>query len=162
MFESLLSYGLPFLAAALGSIYTKPQIQGWYIRIKKAPWNPPNFVFGPVWTMLYLAMGHATLIITKSIAHDSLIDLLKSRPIQWYLFQLVLNAAWSPLFFSGHFGYAMIDILIMSGAIYKTIQEYAAISHFAASFLYPYLAWVAYASTLNLYIWLYNNKPKVE
>lgn len=131
---------------------------GWYEQAQKAPWNPPDWLFSPVWSALYVVMGVAAWLIWRE----------RHRLRVWpalgvYAAQLVLNALWSPLFFSGYpmwgdaalwAAFAVILALIIM--VVLTIRVFWPINRLAAVLLIPYLAWVLYASTLNFYIALMN------
>lgn len=130
---------LSLLVGSAGSFFTVSQIPGWYANLNKPPFNPPNWVFGPVWTTLYVLMGIAAGLAWKG----------KGR---WYfLAQLFFNFLWSLVFFSFHqIGLALLVIVILWVLILKTILEFRKISTLAAALLIPYLLWVSFASLLNL------------
>ena len=152
----------PLIGGFLGGVSTQGAINTWYKKINKPWWNPPNWAFGPVWTTLYLMMGYSSYLVLEQY-HQPLWDVLVQPPVYWYLGQLGLNWMWSPLFFNKHWGLALLNILAMWGSIYKTIGLFSPISPLASFLLYPYLIWVSLATTLNVYIWWFNNpKEKYE
>lgn len=140
---------LSFGAAALGS----PFIPGeWYASIAKPSWNPPSWVFGPVWTLLYTMMAVAAWLVWQRGAG-------RARRVALGLFgvQLALNAAWTPLFFGLHLmGIAFAEILLLWIAIVATIMAFGRVHRVAAWLLAPYLAWVSFAAFLNFTLWRLN------
>jgi tryptophan-rich sensory protein len=132
---------------SLGGLLAMPD--AWYARIAKPPWNPPSWVFGPVWTLLYLSMGVAAWLVWR---HGGL--RAQAWPLSVFAVQLALNAAWSPLFFGLHRpGLALVDIVAMLVAIASTIRAFRAVQPAAGLLLVPYLAWVSFATVLNGTIW---------
>lgn len=141
------------LAGAIGSIFTISSIPTWYAALKKPFFNPPNWIFGPVWTTLYFLMGISLYLIWKKgiKTEESKVALLL------FGFQLVLNALWSIIFFGLRLPlYAFILIIILWLAILFTIIKFYKITKPAAYLLIPYIMWVSFASVLNFYIWLLN------
>jgi len=137
----------------LGSIFTKPEISGWYASIRKPLWNPPNAIFGPVWTILYILMGISLFLVWKS-GHSS-----GKKNIAYLLFavQLLLNFLWSFIFFRLHrVDLALLEILLLWFTILGTIIAFSRISKTAAWLLVPYISWVSFASFLNYHIWVLN------
>jgi len=138
-----------FLAGFIGQIFTTPAIPAWYATLNKPGFTPPNWVFAPVWTLLYLMMAVAFYLIWIK---DS-----KNQGIKLFLGQLALNSLWSILFFglrSPALGFACIILLWL--AILYTIIEFNKTSKIAAYLLIPYLLWVTYASALNLAVSVLN------
>lgn len=138
-------------AGILGSFFTISSISTWYAALVKPFFSPPNFVFGPVWTILYALMGIALyqILISKKK--------YKQYAIKLYLIQLGLNALWSIIFFGlKNPGLAFIEIIILWVFIFLTMREFKKISKMASYLLYPYLGWVSFASVLNLAIWILN------
>jgi tryptophan-rich sensory protein len=143
---------LCLLVAALGSLATTPEIPGWYAQLAKPTWTPPSWVFGPVWTTLYVLMGVAAWLVWRRGGFRS-----QARPLTLFLTQLALNLAWSFVFFGAHqVGWALVDILLLWVAIAATALAFSRASRPAAWLLAPYLAWVSYAAALNASIWLLN------
>jgi len=131
---------------AVQGIVTRPEIAGWYSTLAKPSWTPPPFVFPLVWTALYIMMAVALWRLWDRAAPSS----ARNRAIGLFLMQLALNAAWSPLFFGAHaVRAALIVIVILLIAIALTIMASVRVDRIAAWLLAPYLAWVAYATTLN-------------
>jgi translocator protein len=141
------------LIGGIGSISTTPQIPTWYATLNKPFFQPPNYLFGPVWTLLYIMMGiSAFMIWDKKISKK-----VKNSALTAFAVQLFLNAAWSPIFFSLHWLFiAFIVIVALWSAIVLTIKKFYPISKSAAYLLIPYLLWVSFASVLNLSLWLLN------
>jgi benzodiazapine receptor len=124
----------------------------WYAGLKKPAWNPPGWIFGPVWTMLYTMMAVAAWLVWRRGGFAA-----QRRPLTLFLLQLALNAAWSPLFFGLHHpGLAFIDLLLLWFALLGTIVAFWKARAFAGALLIPYLAWVTFAGALNFAIWRLN------
>jgi translocator protein len=141
----------PLSIGAVAGIFTSSAINGWYSTLAKPSFNPPNYLFGPVWTALYLLMGIACYLVWKS-NHSN-----KKQALQIYAVQLLLNFLWSFLFF--YFknpALAFIDIILMLIAIAICIKYFYPINKIAAWLLAPYLLWVAFATVLNFSIWQLN------
>lgn len=133
-------------AGVLGSIFTFSSIPTWYATLDKPVFSPPNWVFGPVWTILYLLMGISLYLVWQK----------KKVPAVFWV-QLALNALWSVIFFGlKNPVLAMLDIAVLWVAIYLTIKSFYSISKIAAYLLLPYLIWVTFASILNLSIVILN------
>ena len=134
---------------------TVQSITNWFQYIKKPSWNPPDWLFGPVWTLLYILMGIALAFIWYS-NHPAKNKAILLFAFQ-FAFQFALNLAWSFIFFNQHLiGWALAEILLMFVAIVLTIFSFYKINKTGASLLFPYLAWVVFASILNAAIWLLN------
>jgi translocator protein len=145
--------GLCLVAGLLGSLATSSKIGTWYAALMK-PWgNPPPWVFGPVWTALYVLMGIAAWLVWKN--QD---EIGRRQALTLFAFQLVLNALWSVVFFGmENPGAALINIAVLWALILATTFAFRRVSHLAAWLLAPYLAWVTFASYLNCGIWLLNS-----
>jgi len=142
-----------FGVAALGSLVTDPNIDGWYAALRKPPWNPPNWVFGPVWSVLYLLMAVAAWLVwrRRDFARVSL-------PLALFGVQLVLNGLWSVLFFGWHRpDLALIEIVFLWSAILATMLAFRRVVPLATRLLVPYLLWVSFAAVLNFTIWRMNS-----
>jgi translocator protein len=136
--------------AALGGWATSQSVTTWYPEINKPGWNPPSYVFGPVWTILYTLMAVAAWLIWQRgpQARGALVP---------FVIQLALNLAWSFVFFSMQSpGIAVIDILALWIAIAWTMRAFDNHSRTAAVLLMPYWAWVTFAAALNIAIWQLN------
>ena len=142
------------LAGIIGSVFTFSAIPTWYAGLIKPSLNPPSWIFGPVWTTLYALMGIAAFLVwKKSLDHK---DVRKALTI--FLFQLVLNAVWSIIFFGLHSPlWALVDITLMWLAIVWTMVLFYKISKPAMWLLVPYILWVSFASYLNYSIWIINS-----
>ena len=143
---------LSLSAGGIGGVATANSIGGWYQTITKPSWNPPGWVFGPVWTTLYLMMGVAAWLIWRHAKPGE-----KAVPLGLFAAQLALNALWSFVFFAWHqTGWAFVEIIFLWIAIAATIVSFSRISKVAAGLLVPYLAWVSFASFLTYTIWTLN------
>ncbi|WP_235908650.1 TspO/MBR family protein [Roseiconus nitratireducens] len=139
-------------AGGLGAIATTPEIAGWYADLRKPSWNPPDAVFGPVWTTLYLAMAIAVWLVWKDTGFRG-----RRLPLALFVVQLLLNVAWSWIFFGFHLpGWAFAEILMLWLAIALTLTSFWTVSQVAGALMIPYLAWVTFASALNFAIWRLN------
>ncbi len=146
---------LCFAVAGVSGGFTAREVRGWYRTLSRPSFAPPNWVFGPVWTLLYLMMAVAAWLIWMSPAAVS--GAGKSLAITLFLVQLALNFAWSWLFFARHrIGWALIEIVVLWVAILATVLAFRGISPLAAGLLLPYLAWVTFATALNAGYWQSN------
>ncbi|MBN1620727.1 tryptophan-rich sensory protein [candidate division WOR-3 bacterium] len=141
------------LAGIIGSFFTMKNIPSWYSYLNKPSFNPPNWVFGPVWTLLYLMMGISFFIVWAYHSQNPLY-----RPaITLFIIQLALNLLWSFLFFGLKNPLAgFIEILILWVAILITVIFFFRISKPASILLIPYLLWVSFAAVLNYYLYKLN------
>jgi tryptophan-rich sensory protein len=139
-------------AAAVGAAWTNLSVMTWYAELQKPTWNPPDWVFGPVWTCLYLAMAVAAWLVWRERG------LVGGRlPLMLFALQLTLNAAWSALFFGWRSpGLAFAEVVLLWLAILATILAFGRTSRWAAALLVPYLAWVSFAAALNWTLWRMN------
>ena len=136
----------------LGAIATTPEIDGWYRTIAKPSWNPPGYVFGPVWTTLFVLMGIAAWLVWKGKGFKE-----AKIPLGLFAAQLLLNVAWSWIFFNRHqLGWAFAEILILWLAIAVTTIAFFKETKVAGALMLPYLAWVSFAAVLNFTIWRLN------
>jgi benzodiazapine receptor len=149
---------ISFSVAALGGIATAAQVDGWYADADKVAWTPPDVVFGPVWTALYAAMSIAAWRVW--LERDR-VDV--RRPLALYVMQLVLNALWTPVFFALYpmiggaaLWIAAVIIVALDVLVLLTLISFWPISRLAGALLIPYLAWVLYATTLNIGIAVLN------
>jgi tryptophan-rich sensory protein len=141
------------LAGFVGSYFTLPAIPTWYASLNKPFFNPPNWIFGPVWTALFIMMGiAAALVWEKGIAKGEV-----RLALAFFAAQLFFNVIWSILFFGAQAPlYALFDIVILWVLILMTILKFFPLSGAAAWLLVPYILWVSFASFLNLTIVLLN------
>jgi len=128
------------------------QPDAWYYALNKPEWNPPNWVFGPVWIILYILMGVAVWLVWKKRSGDSAFI-----AIVVYIVQLILNAAWTWIFFGLHSPVmAFVEICLLWMAILATSFFFRRVYPLAAGLLLPYLLWVTFAAALNFTIWRLN------
>ncbi len=140
-------------AGIVGSIFTASAIPTWYATLMKPALNPPSFVFGPVWTTLFILMGIAAFLVWEKGIERS--DVKKALGL--FFVQLALNTAWSIIFFALHSpGWAFVEIVFLWLAILATIEAFRKISERAAWLLLPYILWVSFASYLNYMIYVLN------
>ena len=138
-----------FLAAIPGAVFRPGR---WYERLVKPRWRPPNWLFAPIWTVLYLTIAVSGWLVwgEAGIAGAAL-------PLAIFALQLVLNAAWMPLFFGLHRpDLAFLEIMVLWLSILATIALFYPIHSGAALLLVPYLAWVSFAAALNFAVWRLN------
>ena len=120
----------------------------WYVALDKAPWNPPAWVFAPVWTTLYVLMALAAWFVWRRGGWRH-----QSRALTLFVLQLALNFAWSPLFFVARQpGLALLDLAALWMLVVWTMRAFARVQPLASWLLAPYLAWVTYAATLNAWV----------
>lgn len=137
---------LSFCAALTGAFFTPGE---WYASLSKPTWNPPPWLFGPVWSALYLMMAVAAWRVWRCHGWH--------RAIMTYLLQLLLNAAWTPVFFGlRQPGWAFAVIIALWFAIWLTMRAFARLDRAAAWLLAPYAAWVTFAAVLNFSLWRLN------
>lgn len=144
---------LPVVAAsALGQIATMPNIPTWYAGLIKPSFNPPNWIFGPVWTLLYILMAYAFFRVLRT--PDSA---ARSRAIVLFLVQIAVNAAWSWAFFGLHSTLGGVAVIVpLLAAIAWTMRAFFKVDRRAGYLLLPYFAWVSFAALLNITIWTLN------
>jgi benzodiazapine receptor len=139
----LVTFAAPAVSAFL------PMTGEWYSALKKPEWNPPSWVFGPVWSVLYTMMAVSAWLVWMRVRF--------SRPLVPYFVQLALNAAWSPVFFAAHrVDLALLVIVTLWVMIVVTLVTFRRVSMNAGLLLVPYLAWVTFAMCLNYTIWRMN------
>ena len=144
---------LPQIAGITGAIFTETGEGSWYRTIEKPEWNPPGWVFGPVWTTLYILMGIAFFLIWKS---DATVERKRPAMVLW-LVQLAFNFFWTIIFFNLHqIGWALVEIVVLWLLILATIFAFARINKVAAWLLVPYISWVSFATLLTGTIWMLN------
>ena len=125
---------------------------GWYAALAKPSWNPPSWVFGPAWTILYAMMAVAAWRVWLCGGWAR-----QKKALGLFLLQWALNALWTPLFFGLHRpGWALAEILVLLTAILATIRVFWRVDRPAGLLLLPYAAWVAFATVLNWTIWRMN------
>lgn len=148
-----LSLALPQLAGIIGSLFTASAIPTWYATLQKPSFSPPNWLFGPVWILLYILMGISVYLIWQKIAKNK-----TTKGILWLFWvHLFFNALWSIVFFGlQNPGLALINIIILWLLIVVLMIEFWPINKFSTYLLVPYLLWVSFASLLNYFIWHLN------
>lgn len=140
---------LTYCAAATGVFVSTG---GWYAALVKPAWNPPGWLFGPVWTLLYAMMAVAAWLIWQKGGWKT-----QKRALVLYLVQWALNALWTPLFFGLHQpGWAFAEILVLDMVVLATLLAFWPVRRAAALLLLPYAAWIAFATVLNFTIWQLN------
>lgn len=142
--------------SAIGSAVTLPAVGSWYRHIARPAWNPPDWVFGPVWTALYLMIAVAGWRVWRRLPGTPA-RRLRHPAMRAYACQLALNLLWSVIFFGfGLFTAAALEIVLLFAAIALTIRRFRAVDRPAAWLLVPYLLWVGFAVSLNLAIAVLN------
>jgi translocator protein len=140
---------LCFGAAALGAFFSPGD---WYAALNKPSWNPPGWLFGPVWSALYTMMAVAIWLVWQTGGWR-----IQRKPVLIFLLQLALNALWSPLFFGlRQPGWAFAEILLLWLAIVATLMAFRSVNRTSMWLLVPYLAWVTFAAVLNFTLWQLN------
>ncbi len=145
-----MSFAICFGASALGGLFTSSSVGGWYLELQRPSWNPPGWVFGPVWTALYATMALSLWDVWKSAGP-------KRFALGAFSVQLLLNIVWSLLFFGLQSpGSAFAEILVLLVAILATIVGFYRVSPRAGILLIPYFLWTSFAAVLNGTIWSMN------
>lgn len=153
IFKLIASVVICQLAGLIGSLFTSPAIPNWYATLRKPTFTPPNSVFAPVWTTLFLLMSVSAYLIWRKGLQDKNVRIC----LLIFIFQLILNVLWSLLFFGLESPfYAFIEILILWLAIGFTILNFQKLSRMAGLLLLPYLLWVSFAAILNFNLWKLN------
>ena len=135
----------------LSGLSTADSITNWFQFVKKPSWNPPNWLFAPVWTLLYILMGISVALIWHSNSNN------KKKAIGLFIIQFTLNLCWSIIFFNQHMpGLAFVEIIVMLIFIILTTVSFYKINKTAAYLLLPYICWVSFATVLNGTIWFLN------
>lgn len=140
-------------AGGIGSIFTRSGLDGWFQTLNKPSFNPPRWVFGPVWTLLYALMGIAASLVWQHRDTDP-----AARPaLRLFGVQLGLNVLWSAAFFAARSPLAgLIEIVFLLAALIATVLKFARVSRTAALLMLPYLAWTSFAAVLTATIWRLN------
>ena len=141
------------IIGGISGSFTSASINTWYVTLNKPWFNPPNWIFAPVWTLLYIMMGIAFYLIWKTEA----VNYVKQTAVILFAAQLLINFLWSLIFFYlKQPGWAMLDIILMWILIIATIFSFGKISSTAAWLMLPYICWVSFAMILNFYLWKLN------
>ena len=151
--KAVISLAIPQAVGITAALFTETGESSWFQGLEKPSWNPPGWLFGPVWTTLYILMGIALYLVWKSDAPAR----LKRPAITFWAVQMALNFLWSFLFFDMHLmDIAFYEIVVLWIFILLTIFAFARISKTAAWLLVPYISWVSFAAMLNYTIWQLN------
>lgn len=146
-----------FGAAALGGYFTAESVRTWYKTIRKPTWNPPDWLFGPVWTTLYALMAVSAWLVQREARANSAATRSGALALGAWVHQLALNVTWSWVFFGQRqIGRGLGVLLALWFAIVETIWLEWRVSKKAALLLTPYLAWTTFAGVLNLRLWQLN------
>ncbi|XP_026754176.1 translocator protein isoform X2 [Galleria mellonella] len=154
---------LPNVGGFASGIYFAGQIckgqdKAWYDNLKKPSWIAPKYAFAPAWTVLYSSIGYASYLVWEECADEPERAIV---PLSLYGGQLLLNWAWTPIFFGlKDLKLAFIEISVLSGAATATAISFAYVNRTAGLLLVPYLAWLGYATSLSYYVW--KNNPQVK
>ncbi|NIR49330.1 tryptophan-rich sensory protein [candidate division KSB1 bacterium] len=141
-----------FAAAGIGAVFTSMSVNSWYQTLTKPSWNPPAWIFGPVWMFLYIMMAVSVWLIWRQYGISVVV-----LPLTLFGIQLFLNAAWSGFFFGLRKpGYALIEIVLLWCAILVTVLSFYKVKPVSAWLMTPYLVWVTFAAMLNFEIWRLN------
>jgi len=152
IFRLALSFLLPLVVGGASAYFTFNGLEDWYPTLVKPSFNPPNYVFGPVWTVLYLLMGYSFYQVLKAEP-----SMERTRAILIFALQLLLNFWWSIFFFAfKRPEVAMVEILSLWFSILWMIAAFRSVSPRAAYIQIPYALWVAFATLLNISIWMLN------
>lgn len=149
------------IAGMIGSIFTFPEITSWYATLMKPTLNPPSWIFGPVWTLLYALMGIAVFLVWEKHRTTKLKKKRKIIEFALWIFvaQLLLNILWSILFFGLHNpALAFLDLVAMWIFIALTMYAFKPINKTSAYLLIPYILWVTFAGYLNFSVWQLNKQ----
>ncbi len=145
-FKFIFSIVICQAAGGIGAIFTGPAIQGWYSTIQKPAFNPPAWIFGPVWFFLFFLMGLSLYLVWEKGIHDKKVK----SGLLIFSGQLILNIVWSILFFGLHRPfYAFLEIIVLWFSILLAVFQFRKIDKKAACLLVPYLLWVLFAAFLN-------------
>ncbi|MFH1565412.1 MAG: TspO/MBR family protein [bacterium] len=148
-----ISLALPQLAGAIGSLFTTSAIPNWYANLNKPSFNPPNWIFGPVWITLYILMGISVYLVWQEVEKNK-----KSKnAVMLFWIHLIFNASWSIIFFGlQNLALAFINIIIILAFIIILMIKFWKINKYSAYLLAPCLLWVSFAALLNYFIWYLN------
>ncbi|NMB92300.1 MAG: tryptophan-rich sensory protein [Parcubacteria group bacterium] len=143
---------ITFVAAFIGSSFTTPNIASWYRTLTKPSFAPPNWLFAPVWTILFVLMAVAAFLVYQKREHSEV-----KGALIFYFVQLILNSLWSIIFFGLHNPQlAFFEIIVLWIFILVTLIKFYKIHRTAGLLLVPYILWVSFASILNCAVWLLN------
>lgn len=164
----VIALAVPFLAAAIGAQATDRSVNTWYRTLRKPTWNPPSWVFGPVWSTLYTLMGIASWLVWRSgtgptLENGALVEPNQKQTVNnaltLYGVHLVFNALWSVLFFGKrNIKWALAEVVVLWALIGATLVRFYQIKRVAGLLLVPYLLWSTFAMVLNANIWQMNRR----
>lgn len=138
----------------LSGMVTRQSITTWYPTLVKPVFNPPNWIFAPVWTSLYIMMGIAGGLVWNKLEGN---EAIVKKAFLFFIIQLALNALWSLIFFNLHnLLLASIEVVLLLLMIYETYNQFKKIDKIAGFLLIPYIAWVSFATVLTISIWYLN------
>lgn len=153
----IFSIAICLAAGFIGTFFTADAIPNWYANINKPDFSPPNWLFGPVWTTLYVLMGISLYRVWISEPAKKQLTQFKKKAVAVFGVQLLLNTMWSIIFFGlENPGLALLEIYLLLAAIVYTKYLFCKIDKLAGYLLIPYIAWVTFASVLNFFIWQLN------
>lgn len=148
----LVCLAIPLLVGSIAGLVTTPNIKEWYQYLEKPFFSPPNWLFGPVWTLLYLLMGVGLFLILETEKNE-----LRDKALKAFAIQLAFNFAWSFIFFEFRLvGVAFFEILLVMASVIWMITTFYPINKIASLLQIPYLLWVTFASALNGAVWILN------
>ena len=153
----LASLAVCFAAAALGSAFTMSQIHTWYAQLNKPFFNPPDWIFGPVWTILYIFMALSLYFVWNYKTKNKDVGIARRNGMLYFFVQLSCNSLWSIVFFGMHSPLTALFVIIALWIfIFLTMRNFYAVVKISGQLLIPYLAWVSFASILNFSVVLLN------
>lgn len=148
----LVCLAIPLLVGSVAGLVTSPNIKEWYQYLEKPVFSPPNWIFGPMWTLLYILMGVGLFLILETEKNK-----LRDKAVKVFAIQLAFNFVWSFLFFEFRLvGVAFFEILLIWVSVIWMITSFYPINKKAALLQTPYLLWVSFASALNGAVWILN------
>lgn len=149
----IIAVAIPLVVGGISGYFTVSGVESWYLTLQKPSWNPPNWIFGPVWTTLYVMMGIALFLVWKEDTSSE----LKAIAVILFAVQLLLNFFWSFIFFKlEQPGWAFAEILVLWLMLLACIFAFGQVNKTAAWLLVPYISWVSFATILNGTIWKLN------
>ena len=153
MIKLIIAILIPLIIGAISGFFTSEAVTGWYAAIQKPSFNPPNGIFAPVWTTLYIMMGIALYLVWKQERNTK----IWRQALFLFGLQLFLNFCWSLIFFKlEQPGWALVEMLCLWISILLTIIWFSKLSKVSAWLLVPYICWVSFAALLNYEIWRLN------
>lgn len=152
-FSLLVAIAIPLIIGGIGGVVTANTVSSWYPTLNLPSWNPPNWIFGPVWTTLYILMGIAAWRVWRLGLDEPAVR----SALFFFGLQLLFNLGWSLLFFGAkRLDLALMEIFVLLALLLVTTLRFAALDRWAGWLLVPYLAWSTFATILNGTIWWLN------